>query len=91
VPTKRTTRRALTAAVHKIGATIDYRVDRFGSSHEVVITAPNGKVFAASGVHELVSTTDDDGPIDTLYADALLRVSAGLAGCDDSDCEWCNA
>ncbi len=61
------------------------------SLHEIVLTAPDGKRFIGTQLHENVVASQVDGaPMATLYGPALDDMRLGLEPCDDEDCEWCH-
>ena len=84
-----TTRRDVTTAARRLGASVSVRRDRDNLVNEVLIDAPAGHVFASSGVHQLVCAGSDGESLDALYADALERLAMGTTPCDDVACDVC--
>jgi hypothetical protein len=74
----------------QLGALVHFHVDREGLEHEITIDAPDGYIWTASAVHQLVQCGADGTPMDALAADALERMAYGLERCDDPDCDICH-
>jgi len=92
-----TTERAIAATarpkVRKLAASLDVTIEeRFdGAWHELILTAPAGRLFADEGLHEFVIA--NAGPTtDGLWSRALSRLSASpVEPCTDEACEWCHS
>lgn len=65
-------------------------IERTGSLVRGSVTAPAGKVWAASGTHEMVSESrgGKEATAD-VRADLKDRMRYGVHDCDDPDCAWC--
>jgi hypothetical protein len=84
------TRRQVTARAKALGVAVDYRLDREGVFHEIVLTAPDGYLFKGVGVHEcVVASQVEHAPMATLYGPALDDMAGGLERCTDAQCDCC--
>jgi hypothetical protein len=72
-----------------LACTVVVHRDREGLEHEVLADAPDGFVFRAAQVHQLVCTGADGTPLADLYADMLDRLELGVVCCDDPACDVC--
>lgn len=62
---------------------------RSGSAYRLTVEAPQGYVWTAGYVHELV--VDGRGPNTVAARQELTkRMACGLEPCDIVDCDWCN-
>lgn len=67
------------------------KTERYGSLVRVSAEAPKGRIWSASGVHELVA--EARGGSDATRAarkDVRDRMNEGTEMCSDPDCDWCN-
>ena len=92
-----TTERAIAAAarpqLRKLAAALNVTIEeRFaGAWHELILTAPQGRIFAAEGLHEFI-IANAGATTDGLWSVALERLAANtIEPCPDGDaCEWCS-
>lgn len=72
-----------------LGVTIDERFS--GGWHEIVFTAPQGRIFSVEGLHEFI-VANAGAVTDGLWSAALERLAATTTEeCPDGDaCEWCS-
>lgn len=73
----------------EVNATVRFHKDPTGTSHELTVDAPDGRVWMATGLHTLLYSTWLS-PVSELYAQALEEIAQGTTACDDTDCEMCN-
>jgi hypothetical protein len=83
-----TTKQQVLALVAELGGEIEIR--KGDGPFEIIIDAPDGKLWASDGLHCLVHSQWDDQPTIELWRDALERVRAGLEPCEDDECDYCH-
>jgi len=89
------TKRHVTKRAEALGVTVAFLKDsgkalRGTIYHEIILTAPEGQVFAGLDIHEVVISSPADGaPMEALYEPALRDLALGLEACPDAACEWC--
>lgn len=84
------TKQAAKKLAATLGARIEFRADLEKLEHEIVIDSPDGCVWLASGVHQLVVAGADGTTWPELYQDAFERMSYGVGPCDVDDCDICD-
>ena len=80
----------LTALARKLGARLSVHRDRENLEHEITADAPDGKVWTAAGVHQLVCSGADGTTMDELREDMYERMQYGTEPCADTDCDVCH-
>lgn len=82
-----TTLRQLRSQAQRLGVAVT--VEREGHCRVCRTTAPDGYVFAGSGLHEHVDVVYVPWVND--YEDLLARMQYGLEPCPEgAECEWCH-
>lgn len=84
------TRQQVTTVARRYNARVEYRADKVGLEHELVIDAPVNYVWTSSLVHQLVMCGADGTSWQELYQDALERMAQGIEKCMDINCDICN-
>ena len=93
--------RAVKAAAAKLGVVIEVECDRgfydrWGrwQNYTVTADAPDGLVFKATQLHQLISAGGTEGNPALNKAEALGSLlddlKEGVEPCTDADCEYCN-
>jgi len=62
-----------------------------GRYFELLVQAPQGKVFTGSDLHEAVLGQYPPHTREDVWKEALREMDMGIKICPDIDCEWCES